>query len=53
MFVVCQIWIKGVKSELIMITNQETQGNNFHKNACKQNLDFGMEFACIIPLHVS
>lgn len=36
-----------------MITNQEMQGNNFHKKSWKQNLDLRMDFACIIPLHVS
>lgn len=53
MFIVCQIWTEGLKSEVIVITNQEIQGNNFHKKSCKQNQDLRMEFACAIPLHVS
>lgn len=49
----CQISTEGLKAEVIIITNQEIQGNNSHKKSWKQNLDLRIEFACIIPLHVS
>lgn len=42
-----------LKSEVITITNKEVQENHFNKKHWKQNQDLKIEFACVIPLHVS